>query len=103
MFPPVSPKRRSRSSGESTCRSITARLKLGAYSSRMSKQRSANWSFTASQVVSRIRYGTYATKNDMTCLPDGATVVSTTDGIVHTRIGSAEGRPYLASTYAHFV
>src|SRR5438309_411025 len=53
MFPPVSPKRRSRSSGESTCRSITARLKLGAYSLRMSKQRSANWSFTASQVVSR--------------------------------------------------
>src|SRR2546422_7948357 len=95
MLPPVRPKRRSRSSGESTWRAITERLKLGAYWSRMSKQRSANASFTWSQPPSRSWYGAYCTKNDITCLPGGATVESTTDGIVHSRIGLAEGRPYL--------
>ena len=48
MLPPVSPNRCSRSSGESTCRAITDRLKFGAYSFIRSKQRSANFSFSAS-------------------------------------------------------
>src|SRR5437667_12259522 len=58
----------------------------------MSKQRSANASFTWSQPPFRSWYGAYCTKNDITCLPGGATVESTTDGIVHSRIGLAEGR-----------
>src|SRR5919109_5571585 len=74
MFPPVNPKRRSRSSGDNTCRSITARLKLGAYSLRMSKQRSAKRSFASSQPPFRRWYGAYCTKNDITCLPAGAPV-----------------------------
>src|SRR5256885_10833716 len=97
MLPPVSPKRRSKSSGDSTCRSITDRLKLGAYSLRMSKQRSANRSLVSSQPPFLSWYGAYCTKNDMTCLPAGATVVSTPEGGGHPRIGAAEGRPHLAS------
>src|SRR2546429_8039157 len=98
MLPPVSPKRRSRSSGDSTCRSITERLKLGAYSLRMSKQRSANRSFAWSQPPFLSWYGAYCTKNDMTCLPAGATVVSPPDGVVHSRVGAAEGGAGLAAS-----
>src|SRR6476469_11069303 len=47
MLPPVSPKRASMSRGDSTWRLITDFLKFGAYSLRMSKQRSANFSFAA--------------------------------------------------------
>src|SRR2546430_16623533 len=98
MLPPVSPKGRPGSSGDGTCRSITERLKLGAYSLRMSKQRSANRSLVSSQPPLLSWYGAYCTKNDMTCLPAGVTVVSTTEGMVHSRIGAAEGRPDLASS-----
>ena len=34
---------------------------------------------------------------DIKCLPGGATVASTDDGIVHSRMGSFDGQPYLAS------
>ena len=47
MLPPVSPKRFSRSVGASTCRPITERRKLGAYSFIRSKQRSAYFSFSS--------------------------------------------------------
>src|SRR3989442_711262 len=55
MGPPVGPKAAPRASGGNTWRSITARLKLGAYSLRMSKQRSANRSFSWSQLPFRSR------------------------------------------------
>ena len=45
------------SSGGITCRSITARLKFGAYSFRMSKQRSAKRSFSTVPVVPVKWYG----------------------------------------------
>src|SRR5207245_1310985 len=98
MLPPVRLKVRSRSSGDTTWRAITDCLKFGAYSLRMSKQRSANLSFSVSQVPSLSLYGAYWMNIDIKCLPGGATVGSTTDGSVHSRIGSFDGRPYLASS-----
>src|SRR3954462_11310995 len=101
MFPPVSPKRCSRSTGESTCRAITDRLKLGAYSFIRSKQRSAYFSFSASSdSPGASRYGEYWVNIDITYLPGGGTVSSSTDGIVASMIGCCDGRPYLASSYA---
>src|SRR5260370_41906420 len=98
MLPPVRLKTRSRSSGDNTCRPMTDRLKLGAYSLSRSKQRSAKLSFNSSQLLSRSLYGAYWMNIDIRCLPGGATVGSTADGMVHSRIGWAEGRPYLASS-----
>src|ERR671923_1738376 len=79
MLPPVRLKTRSRSRGVSTCRSMTARLKFGAYPSSRSKQRSANASPRSSQEPSRSSYGAYWTNIDIRCLPGGATVGSTVE------------------------
>jgi hypothetical protein len=73
---------------------------LGAYSSSRSKQRSANASRRSSQDPSRSSYGAYCTNIDIRWRPGGATVSSTAEGIVRSSTGSAEGRPYLASSNA---
>src|SRR5437867_3084601 len=98
MLPPVSPKRRSMSKGERTWRAITDLLKLGAYSSRISKQRSAYFSFSTSQSPSRRFVGAYWVKMDIRCLPGGATVGSTTEGMVHSSMGDFDHWPYFASS-----
>src|SRR5438552_3529650 len=95
MFPPVRLNVRSRSTGVSTCRATTERWKLGAYWLSNSKQRSANGSRCSSQLVPRKEYGAYWMNIDIKCWPGGATVESTTEGRVHSRIGWVEGRPYL--------
>jgi hypothetical protein len=64
----------------------------------MSKQRSANFSLASSWLPSLSLYGKYWMNIDIRCWPGGATLGSTDEGIVHSRIGSAEGRPYLASS-----
>src|ERR1700733_12022811 len=99
MLPPVNPNLASMSTGLSTWRSITDALKPGAYSSTTSKQRSANALRAASSHgPSASSYGAYWQNIDMRCFPGGATVGSTADGIVHSTIGLAENRPYLASS-----
>src|SRR5688572_13055425 len=100
MLPPVRPNCRSISSGESTCRAMTDFLKFGAYSESISKHRSANFSFTSSHVAPRRWVGAYCTNIDIKYLPRGVTVGSTVEGMVHSRIGDSEGRPYFASSYA---
>ena len=88
------------SGGVSTWRASTERLKLGAYSSRSAKHRSAKASPIRSQPGPRSVYGAYCTKMDIRCRPGGATVGSTTEGIVHSSTGRSDGRPYFASSYA---
>src|SRR3954469_13799807 len=99
MLPPVRPKVFSRSSGEMIWRSSTDCLKFGAYWLTISKQRSAKLFFVASSHVPVFSlYGAYCTNIDIRCLPGGATVGSSDDGIVHSTIGSRDGMPYLASS-----
>src|SRR4051812_45288544 len=98
MLPPVRLKVFSRSTGVRIWRAITDCLKFGAYSLRMSKQRSANFSRQSSHVPSLSLYGAYWMNIDMRCLPGGATEESTAEGSVHSSTGSREGRPYLASS-----
>src|ERR1700730_1358766 len=100
MFPPVRLKVDSMSTGLRICRSMTDDLKPGAYCSTTSKQRSAkSLRAASSHVPSRSEYGAYWQNIDMRCLPGGATVGSTDDGIVHSTTGSRDGRPYFASSY----
>src|SRR5262245_19999578 len=94
MLPPVRLNVRSRSSGVTTCRAITDDLSPGAYSSSMSKQRSAKASLIWSQLPFFSLYGAYCTKMDIKCLPAGATVGSTAEAIVHSSTGLADGLPY---------
>ena len=99
MFPPVSPNRSSRSTGVSTCRAMTERLKLGAYWFIRSKQRSAYFSrSSASESPGASLYGKYWVNMDITYLPGGASVWSSAEGIVASMIGACDGRPYLASS-----
>src|SRR6476619_7190273 len=99
MLPPVSPNVFSRSKGEMIWRAMTDCLKFGAYWFTISKQRSANlFLVSSSQVPLLSLYGAYCTNIDMRCLPGGATVESSADGIVHSTIGSRDGRPYFASS-----
>ena len=72
----------------------------GAYCSTTSKQLSANALRAASShVPPRSAYGAYWQNIDIRCFPGGATVASMADGIVHSTIGSCDGRPYFASSY----
>src|SRR5437773_10977695 len=98
MLPPVRLKVRSRSSGVSTWRAITELLQFGAYSLSKSKQRSAKLSRKSSQLAPWSLYGAYWMNIDIKCLPGGATDGSTAEGMVHSRIGFSDGRPYLASS-----
>ena len=75
-------------------------MKFGAYAFTTSKQRSAKVSRSASQHPSRSAYGAYCTNSDARCSPGGATVGSTTEGIVSSMTGAVEGRPYFASSWA---
>src|SRR5215471_91974 len=88
------------SRGASTWRAITERRKFGAYSVMMSKHRSAYASFASSSEPSRTRYGKYWVNMDITCRPGGATVASTTDGMMASMTGLREGRSYFTSSYA---
>src|SRR5579864_522116 len=99
IFPPVKAKVSSKSGGVSTWRSITLFLNPGAYRSSRLKQLSANALLEfASHGPPLGAYGAYCTNIDIRCLPDGATVSSTADGIVHSSTGSREGVPYFASS-----
>src|ERR1700677_1502710 len=99
MLPPVRPKVVSRSTGVRIWRSITESLNHGAYRSTTSKQRSA-YSLRSASVHGPCarRYGAYWVNIDIRCLPGGATVESSDDGIVHSTTGSREKPPYFASS-----
>src|SRR5918998_5254175 len=97
MLPPVRPNLFSRSEGANTCRPITERRKFGAYSFIRSKQRSAYFSFSScNDNPGASLYGKYCVNIDITCLPGGARVSSSTDGIVASMMGYSDGQPYFA-------
>jgi hypothetical protein len=53
-----------------------------------------------SQVPSASRYGAYCTNSETICLPGGASAGSYAVGMPTSIIGSAEVRPYFASSQA---
>src|SRR4029079_17597718 len=69
------------------------------YSDSVSTTVSPKASFFWSQVPSRSLKGAYCTKQDMTCLPGGATDGSVSDGITTSMYGRREQSPYFASSY----
>src|SRR5262245_12343289 len=75
-----SPHSRSRSSGVTTCRCRMMFLMLGACSAIVSTTVSPKASRSLSQSPLRL-YGAYCTKQDMTCLPGGASEGSVSVGM----------------------
>src|SRR5882672_3508799 len=75
-------------------------FKFGACSAIVSTTTSPNASRRSSQVPSFKWYGAYCTKQDITCLPGGATDGSVRLGMTMSMYGRREKRPYLASSYA---
>jgi len=100
MLPPVRLNVDSMSTGDSIWRSMTDAVKPGACSSTIAKHRSANSLRLASFHPPLRSYGAYWQNIDMRCLPSGATLGSTADGIVHSTIGLVDIAPYFASSYA---
>src|SRR5258707_11609701 len=99
IFPSVSPHSRSRSSGVTTWRCKMMSLILGAYSAIVLMTASPNFSFSVSQLSPGANlYGAYCTKQDMTCLPGGATEGSVSVGITMSLYGCDDQWPYLASS-----
>ena len=83
-----------------TCRAITRSLRPGAYPSSVFSTRSPRPSRSASHVDSRSRYGAYCTSTLITWRPSGASEGSTSVGIVASRYGESETRPYFDASNA---
>jgi len=103
MFPPGEPETRAPDrAGASTCRASTERTEVGRV---LVEQREAAIreglapSPPSSPFAQRVGRVLHEDRHQVAG-PAGATVGSTTDGIVHSSTGRAEGRPYLASSKA---
>src|SRR5580692_10239891 len=75
-------------------------LMLGACSAMVLMTASPKASRWSSQVPLASLYGAYCTKQDITCLPGGATLGSVRLGITISIYGLREKLPYFASSYA---
>ena len=74
-------------------------LMFGAYSAMVSITLLPKASRCSSQFKpGRSLYGAYCTKQDITCLPGGATDGSVSEGITMSIYGRREKLPYLASS-----
>src|ERR1700675_4716268 len=101
ILPSLRPNSRSRSSGVTTWRCRMMSLIFGAYSAIVLMTASPNFSFSVSQLSPGASlYGAYCTKQDMMCLPGGASDVSVRVGITMSMYGCEDQCPYFASSYA---